>query len=601
MSVLQKSEPGGRKGRNCGSAGFLGIRRARDGRFQLTQVGAVRAAVEPVEGPAGKVPPAVVSRDLLNKLSGELPFKPPIAPPHLLDISRIDGSPWVNPAFNTSDPNWASNVLGGQGYDGTSAHPLEWVSVLNPTVEQDDEVAACGTALAPDVSGNSAVFVAPYPDVPFVHPFGTDFEFSVALDPAHVPLLAAGNLAAPNTDPHAPYHDAWPAAQALGLNPTGVLGLEIDGPLVPLVDRPMNGDRVAIYGRWIIDAGHVPFHTEIHPPLLMAYARTLDVHGNSVAPSIDAITHMQLWSRPYQAQQKFSSGGSTGLCLQNYIKAITETVRGISAYPPIFAKAFDGVHLVAFTVRPPVPPPVPAGPTGVEIPQRRLECSYHFTVNGACGVEVFPSPADSNSALLVLALNSAGYPSLGEPPSNMQNLSINELLNEAEKDGAKISGFESAFFWLKKLQLSDHIAFRFFDAPATSALDAVNVVPFTSLATLPRQTVSTDPKSPFPIRGWLKLAWVDTNLVSSTGDSGVGTLFDLTGDWTSGGKVGPKISRSGNSLTVEMSAYNRPQALGSVIDANTITVSFPDVATYTGHLQPPGTIAWSNGSSWTKA
>ncbi len=216
-------------------------------------------------------------------------------------------------------------------------------------------------------------------------------------------------------------------------------------------------------------------------------------------------------------------------------------------------------------------------------------------------MEVVPSPADPNSALLVLALNSVAYPKLGEPSSHMKNLSISELLNEAEKDGAQISGLDKAFFWLKKLQLSDHIAFRFFNAPATSALDAVNVVPFTPLASLPHQTVSTDPKSPFPIRGWMKLAWVDTNVVATTGDGGVGTSFDVTGAWTAGGKVGPKISRSGNSLTVDMSAYHRPQAHGSVIDANTITMSFPDDATYTGHLQPPGTIAWSNGSSWTKA
>ncbi len=274
MPGLQKSAPVGLRRQKFVSDGLLEVKRVRHERFpQLAQRGPVRAAVEPTKTPGDKIPGAVKSVGLINRLGGEVVFKPPVGAPHLLDVSRIDGSPWVNPAFNTSDPNWASNLLGGQGYDGSSAHPFEWVSVLNPKVEQDDEVAACGTALAPDVSGN---------DVPFVHPFGNDFEFSIALDPAYAPLLAAGNLAAPNTNPNAPYHDAWPAAKALGLNPTGVLGLEIDGPLVPLADRPMNGDRVAIYGRWIVDAGHQPFHSEIHPPLLMAYARTLDVHGNTV-------------------------------------------------------------------------------------------------------------------------------------------------------------------------------------------------------------------------------------------------------------------------------------------------------------------------------
>jgi hypothetical protein len=49
-----------------------------------------------------------------------------------------------------------------------------------------------------------------------------------------------------------------------------------------------------------------------------------------------------------------------------------------------------------------------------------------------------------------------------------------------------------------------------------------------------------------------------------------------------------------------MSAYRRPSASGSIVDASTITVTFPDDKTYTGKLQPPNTILWSNGSTWTK-
>jgi hypothetical protein len=49
-----------------------------------------------------------------------------------------------------------------------------------------------------------------------------------------------------------------------------------------------------------------------------------------------------------------------------------------------------------------------------------------------------------------------------------------------------------------------------------------------------------------------------------------------------------------------MSAYARPLAHGSVIDADDITVTFSDDATFSGRLAPPGTIAWSNQTSWTK-
>ena len=52
--------------------------------------------------------------------------------PHLLDISQIDGHPRANPTFDTSDPNWSTNLVGGKTFDGSSAHALEWVSVLSP-------------------------------------------------------------------------------------------------------------------------------------------------------------------------------------------------------------------------------------------------------------------------------------------------------------------------------------------------------------------------------------------------------------------------------------------------------------------------------------
>jgi hypothetical protein len=96
------------------------------------------------------------------------PSVPTISPPvlpHMLEISRMDGTPWVNPPFDTSDPNWSSNVVGGKTFDGSSSRALEWVSVLNPSVEQDDEVGLSGTVIKPELSGN---------DLPFTHPFEND-------------------------------------------------------------------------------------------------------------------------------------------------------------------------------------------------------------------------------------------------------------------------------------------------------------------------------------------------------------------------------------------------------------------------------------------
>ena len=80
----------------------------------------------------------------------------------------------------------------------------------------------------------------------------------------------------------------------------------------------------------------------------------------------------------------------------------------------------------------------------------------------------------------------------------------------------------------------------------------------------------------------------------------VTSVFPLAGKYAAGGAQGPVIAVTGNAITVDMSAYHRPSAFGTIIDVNDITVTFPDDKTYSGKLQAPGTILWSNNSSWTK-
>ena len=427
------------------------------------------------------------------------PAPGPLVLPHLMEISRVDGTPWVNPPFNTSAPNWSSNVVGGKTFDGSKDHPFEWVSVLNPKVEQDDEVGVAGTAILVDDSGADRPADDWYlADVPFTHPFKADFEFTLVPDAPYLPLLAPANR-----DRNGVFKDSWPAANhLLGADPAGVLALEVDGALVPTEDRVQPADRVALYGRWIVDAGHPEFHTEIHPPLLMAHARCVNAVGAPTPPTLDAVTHVQFWSRPYQAAQLFKNDGDSGIVLADYIERIASTIiHDIDAYPVLHDKAFAGTHLVAFTVRAPAQPPR-SNPAAV--PAWQLMCSYHFTVNGSCGVEVIPSPADPNAALVVLALNAAGYPTLPEPPSDNVNVSLGKLLNAS---GTSVSWYAAIGISILKRIHNDHIVFRIYRPPATSAQDSAAVVPFTPLHTLPASSHATDPHSPFPVRGWLKLAW----------------------------------------------------------------------------------------------
>ena len=78
------------------------------------------------------------------------------------------------------------------------------------------------------------------------------------------------------------------------------------------------------------------------------------------------------------------------------------------------------------------------------------------------------------------------------------------------------------------------------------------------------------------------------------------TVIDLNGQWMSGGVLGPAITVHGDSISVDMSALKRPTATGTVLSSSEISVHFPDDQTYTASLHQPGTIAWSNNTSWTK-
>jgi hypothetical protein len=76
------------------------------------------------------------------------------------------------------------------------------------------------------------------------------------------------------------------------------------------------------------------------------------------------------------------------------------------------------------------------------------------------------------------------------------------------------------------------------------------------------------------------------------------TVFNLNGDFWS---PGVSTDYANGFVTVEMSALNRPDAVGFAINSTTIEVTFPDDATYTATIDPTGTgsLHWSNGSTWT--
>jgi hypothetical protein len=78
------------------------------------------------------------------------------------------------------------------------------------------------------------------------------------------------------------------------------------------------------------------------------------------------------------------------------------------------------------------------------------------------------------------------------------------------------------------------------------------------------------------------------------------TIIDLNGEWKNDNGPAAVITAVGSSISINMSAFHRPNASGSVVDSSDITVNFPDDTMYKGKLEVPGTIVWSIGTTWTK-
>jgi hypothetical protein len=79
----------------------------------------------------------------------------------------------------------------------------------------------------------------------------------------------------------------------------------------------------------------------------------------------------------------------------------------------------------------------------------------------------------------------------------------------------------------------------------------------------------------------------------------IATVTELNGYWTDDSPRNAVISVSRRSFSIDMSAFGRPTATGTIDDSADITAIFPDDKTYTGQLVR-NAIRWSNGSQWTK-
>jgi hypothetical protein len=157
-----------------------------------------------------------------------------------------------------------NNPDNGKGFPQDSTVPFEWMPVLPsnrisqalpggvsralPTVEEEQVQAR----------GQLVQWYDPGSDIMAAHPFGRDLSMDIRLDARSARLN--------NRKDQSRFH----AEVEQGLFPYEIFN---GGPFGD--GKPRAGDDVLLKGDFIVDCGHPPFSTEVHPPSFMAVARSL--------------------------------------------------------------------------------------------------------------------------------------------------------------------------------------------------------------------------------------------------------------------------------------------------------------------------------------
>ncbi|HXC94849.1 MAG TPA: hypothetical protein VNU92_04065 [Edaphobacter sp.] len=478
-----------------------------------------------------------------------------LAPANILDIQ--------NPLDATSIAQ-ASAALQtllakiGQGKTFPLDQASEWIQPLSPDTEYDDTiVGTAGWAVNPRVVGG---------DFPFSHPFMNslgnpnnqfDFEFSLAMDrPAANPteydyLLSLGNKApTTNPDPNDERVKDEGIATRAGMNfPMGLLGVEMNSSHVPrdFVSNFQTSNRVAVFGRWIVDTGHALAtqsgaqvqRTEIHPPLLTVAASTTDA----------VTTRAMFTSRPFLIGDTYttdeskiyvdgaSDDGTFIVHMAKELVKVNETILGIptsslriEAHPKVKSFPFRGVHLMHIIVRPPA-----MKPTMVNQPHH-LQVSYKFTVRTSCAVEVISSASDTVDIYVVM--NQAGYKPPPLPANSYRSWSRDELaaLNSEGGEGylgadilsgvvqvitGGVIGVATVEYILSRGIKSDLYASL---NDAVTLLDRSGMATGTVPGTIPQTGVVSNDGQPYPVFGWLEAKWVTNTVVADPGHPGAPVL-----------------------------------------------------------------------------
>jgi hypothetical protein len=400
-----------------------------------------------------------------------------------------NNAPQDNAQRPGGDGEWTKNLVDGKLFLRGPSPRHAWVSVHDPDNEFDQPLTGIGGTVVnnPHISKE---------DLWFTHPFGNDFEFHVAPDKEYFDLVAPNMQGSYLTS-------TTRARTEFDLDVPGVIGMEMDSGLVPEQYRPQFGDRVCLWGRLIVDAGHDDFHTEIHPPLLMASARPTRSRQQGETGVPDATT-VQFTTRPFIVSQEFSKGGLfKHIITQLGESALNPLPTGhIDAHPKLMPKPFAGLNIFAFNIRPPT-----------ARRDVRDVLVFESTVtqrSDSVAISAFHPPGE-DAVRIIFVLNDAGYVPPPEPKKHDRTIEVTDVFgNPAEVIAAYAGLFTVAQAGLPQVALVIAKGFPTHTYESPSGLSPNHDDSFSRRrledagGNIP---INRDDKQVFPLQGTLKLEW----------------------------------------------------------------------------------------------
>ena len=434
-------------------------------------------------------------------------------------IAGVNGIPTLttdnlNFTHDTSSPNWSSQTCANKRWLENNPPRYEWTNVYDPQKEYDDPSAGLsGAVVIPeDVARNGGLSGS---DVPFTHPFGFDWETFIAPDAAYNNLLAPANtgIVPGKNEATGEYAEARNKAIQFGFSvPKGVMGTETDRGLIPPIYRAHEKDRIALWGRWIVDCGHEDYHSEIHPPLLLVKAQTIP-KGSSPDEATGgetSMTYSRVISRPFLVGQEFFDGAMKSHLENEINKLIGVSFIGrsnrIEAHPKVYSNPSSGLHFYSYVVRAPVTLLNP-------LESSQLVTRFHFTTRTGVAVQVTQENKDSVRVYVVI--NGDAYKPARLPVRHDQNITFDQIKKWAPELKKKIDllliGVDILRFPVGFI-ISKGILTDLYDAPVAASIHdgEINVSPVDTVGSIQKQ-FSVDDDQPFPIYGWLSLEWQYVN------------------------------------------------------------------------------------------